>query len=68
MNHKNIGLRDFGKFAEMFSKVENGYSLGETFYAVLRATKVTTINELMQKSDEEIAASINKALYEEDGQ
>ena len=68
MNHKNIGLRDFGKFEEMFSKVENGYSHGETFYAVLRATKVTTINELMHKSDEEIAASINKALYEEDGQ
>jgi hypothetical protein len=68
MNYKNIGLRDFEKFTGMFSKVENGYSLGETFYAVLRATKVRTINELMQKSDEEIATSINKALYEENEQ
>lgn len=68
MNYKNIGLRDFENFTKTFSKIEDGYSLGETFYAILRATKVKTINELMYKSDEEIASSINKALYEEDGQ
>jgi hypothetical protein len=61
MNHKKIGLRDQQKFVDNF---EN-YSLGEVYYAILRSTGAKKISDLLLLTDEEIATSINQAIYKE---
>lgn len=58
MNYRNEGIREIQGFAKQYPD----YTLGEVLYASLRLTGAKKIQDLLEKTDEEIFTAINKAI------
>ncbi len=58
MNYRNNGLREFIEMSKEFPE----YSLGEVLYSGLRLAGVKNIQDLLEKTDEELFTAINKAI------
>lgn len=58
MNYRNEGIREISGLAKQFPE----YTLGEILYASLRLTGVKSIQDLLNKTDEEIFTAINKSI------
>jgi len=60
-NYKNNALREFSEFSKQFPE----YSVGEILYSTIRMMSVSKLSELLDKTDEEVYTSINKAIESE---
>ncbi len=58
MNYKNNGLRELQELSKQYPD----YTLGEVLYASLKLTGAKKIQDLLEKTDEEIFTAINKAI------